>query len=250
MLRNTFVHIPGIGYQTERRLWEIGIKEWDDFLIRSEKIPLARGRRELASDYLEASKRHLERGNHRFFVNTLPKRELWRAYQEFKDSTAFLDIETTGLDLGRHEITLIGVYDGKGVRTFIRGKNLHSFPQEIRRFRSIVTYNGSRFDIPFIRSTFPRLLLHHIHIDIMYPLRRLGYRGGLKAIERMVGVNRSKETADLSGWDAVQFWKRYLRGDRNALELLEKYNREDTKNLETLSNLAYEKLRRECFPWG
>ena len=29
MLRNTFVHIQGIGAVTERKLWEAGIRDWD-----------------------------------------------------------------------------------------------------------------------------------------------------------------------------------------------------------------------------
>jgi len=31
MLRETFVHIPGVGYRTEERLWRSGIHTWDDF---------------------------------------------------------------------------------------------------------------------------------------------------------------------------------------------------------------------------
>lgn len=248
MLRSTFVHIPGIGYQTERRIWDEGIQTWDDFLTGRREIFLASRTREFVHSYVRESKKHLDDKNHHFFVDKIPRRELWRAYHDFKDSTAFLDIETTGLDYDRHEITLIGIYDGKEARTFTRGKNLHQFPQEIKKFKSIVTYNGARFDLPFIASTFPKLRFNQIHIDIMYPLRRLGYTGGLKAVEKSVGIDRSEETVGLSGWDAVVLWKRHLRGDENALDLLEKYNLEDIKNLETLSDLAYDELKRECFP--
>lgn len=31
MLKNTFLHIPGIGIKTERRFWDSGIYKWDDF---------------------------------------------------------------------------------------------------------------------------------------------------------------------------------------------------------------------------
>ncbi|UCD91898.1 MAG: ribonuclease H-like domain-containing protein [Methanobacteriota archaeon] len=248
MLRRTFVHIPGIGYQTEKRIWENGIQTWDEFLAERREIPLKGRTREFAQSYVRESKKHLDGENHHFFADKIPRRELWRAYHDFKERTAFLDIETTGLDYDRHEITLIGVYDGKEARTFTRGKNLHQFPKEIKKFKSIVTYNGARFDLPFILSTFPKLALNQIHIDIMYPLRRLGYSGGLKAIERQVGVSRSDETDGLSGWDAVVLWKKHLRGDRNALNLLEKYNLEDIVNLETLSDLVYDELKREYFP--
>ena len=32
MLRNTFVHLPGVGPQRERAFWEQGILDWDGFL--------------------------------------------------------------------------------------------------------------------------------------------------------------------------------------------------------------------------
>lgn len=247
MLRSTFVHIPGIGYQTERKIWDNGIRTWDDFLSGTTEVPLSGRTKEFTHSYVRESKKHLEKKNHHFFVDKIPRRELWRAYHDFKDSTAFLDIETTGLDFESHQITLIGIYDGKEAKTFVRGKNLHQFPQEIKKFRNIVTYNGARFDLPFILSTFPKLSLNHLHIDIMYPLRRLGYTGGLKAVEKEVGIARSEDTDGLTGWDAVVLWKRHLRGDKNALDLLERYNLEDIANLETLSDLAYERLRKECF---
>jgi hypothetical protein len=31
MLKNTFLHIPGIGIKTEQRFWETGIHNWNDF---------------------------------------------------------------------------------------------------------------------------------------------------------------------------------------------------------------------------
>lgn len=248
MLKNTFVHIPGIGYQTEQRLWDTGLRSWNDFLRRREDAPLGSRMKEFALSYVEESKKHLEQKNHHFFVDKVPRRELWRAYRDFKDSVAFLDIETTGLDWDRHDITMIGVFDGKESMTFTRGKNLSEFPREIGRFMSIVTYNGARFDIPFIKSAFPDLNLHQLHIDIMYPLRRLGYRGGLKVIEKEVGIDRSEDTEGLSGYDAVILWKKHMRGDENALAVLEEYNMEDTKNLKVLSDLAYRELKRKHLP--
>ena len=31
-LKNTFIHIPGIGIKTEERLWDSGILDWYDFI--------------------------------------------------------------------------------------------------------------------------------------------------------------------------------------------------------------------------
>jgi len=35
MLKNTFLHIPGIGSITERRFWESGVYSWEDFTPNS-----------------------------------------------------------------------------------------------------------------------------------------------------------------------------------------------------------------------
>ena len=204
--------------------------------------------KEFVLSYVEESEKHLKDKNRHYFVDKIPRRELWRAYHDFKDSVAFLDIETTGLSRVRHDVTMIGIFDGKKPRTFTRGRNLSKFPQEIRKYKSIVTYNGAGFDIPFVKSAFPDLRLHQLHIDIMYPLRRLGYRGGLKAIERKVGIDRSEETEGLSGFDAVILWDKHLKGDENALDTLEKYNMEHTANLKVLSEIVYKELKRELFP--
>ena len=166
MLKNTFVHIPGIGDLTERRLWDEGIISWDDFLDNEDSVPLQGRTKQFVRSYVKESKKHLDNKNHHYFVDKIPRKELWRAYKEFKDSVAFLDIETTGLSSERHVITMIGVYDGEESKVFTRGRNLSKFPSEINKFKSIVTFNGARFDIPFIQSAFPGLRLHQIHIDM------------------------------------------------------------------------------------
>ena len=43
MLRNTFVHLPGVGPKRERAFWEQGILDWDGFLANTEEGRL-RGR--------------------------------------------------------------------------------------------------------------------------------------------------------------------------------------------------------------
>ncbi len=47
----------------------------------------------------------------------------------------------------------------------------------------------------------------------------------------------------MNGYDAVLLWRRWLRGDSRALELLLQYNREDTVNLLPLAERIYKLLR-------
>ena len=97
MLTNTFIHIQSIGAITEQRLWESGIRDWDSF---SGDLPIAvsPGRRHFLLTGIEESKRHLANRNPVYFSNLLPSNQCWRLFPEYRDSTAYLDIETTGLD--------------------------------------------------------------------------------------------------------------------------------------------------------
>ena len=243
MLRQTFLHIAGIGYRTEERLWKSGIRTWEDAsAARLDRVVPSRLGRRLGGAVAE-SEDALRRGNYRFFADRLPSREHWRAWPEFRTRVAYLDIETTGLEIGWDALTVVGLYDGRRKRSFVRGENLGEFPEAVQQARLLVTFNGSRFDLPFLRRAFPRLRLDQLHVDLMGPLRRLGFRGGLKAIEGRLGIERTEETAGLRGSDAVRLWQAYEVGDEDALDILREYNLADVVNLEPLMGFAYDGLR-------
>ncbi|MCI4371730.1 MAG: ribonuclease H-like domain-containing protein [Thermoplasmata archaeon] len=250
MLRQTFVHIPGVGYRTEERLWRSGIRTWDDFPVAPRVRRLSGRLVRRIEDELGRSTEALRRRKHRYFARNLPSRDSWRAWRDFQEDVAYLDIETTGLSLGREAVTVVGLYDGTRKRSFIRGHNLGDLPAAVERAKLLVTFNGSRFDVPFLRKAFPRMRFDMIHLDLLHPLRRLGFEGGLKSIEAQVGILRSEETTGLGGFDAVRLWDAYESGDDDALELLLAYNMEDVVNLEPLAELAYEGLRTLCIDGG
>ncbi len=250
MLRETFVHIPGVGYRTEERLWRSGIRTWDDFSETSRPRRLSARVAHRIADEITRSDDALRRRRHRYFARNLPARDHWRAWPEFGDAIAYLDIETTGLSLGRDAVTVVGVYNGSTKRSYIQGDDLETLPAALENAKLLVTFNGSRFDVPFLRKAFPRMRLDQIHLDLVHPLRRLGFVGGLKAIESQVGILRSEETTGLGGFDAVRLWRGYERGDDDALDLLLEYNMEDVVNLEPLAELAYEGLRSLCLDGG
>ena len=250
MLRHTFLHIPGVGERTEARLWRAGVRSWDDVPIL---VPRARVPESLAGRIereILRSEDALRRGRHGYFAANLPPREHWRALREFGDSVAYLDIETTGLSFGRDAVTVVGVFDGRRERSFVKRENLVRLPAALEGAKALVTFNGSLFDVPFLRRAFPRMRLDQIHVDLRFALRRLGYRGGLKAIERRLGIERSEETEGLSGMDAVRLWRTHEGGDPAARELLLQYNMEDVVNLQTLADLAYTELRGRCLHEG
>lgn len=239
MLKNTFLHVPGVGPKTERKLWERRIFSWTEFLKNERKIPgLSSNGVDKIGEYLLDSMEAVKRNNVEFFAESLPRREWWRLYSEFRDKTIFLDIETTGLSRYYDEITLIGLFDGKNVKIFVEGQNLDDFLDEIKKYSMIVTFNGALFDLPFLTSKFESVKLPPVHVDLRFFLRRLGYKGGLKSIEKRFGIIRDKDVQSIDGFGATVLWNRYLRGNVDALRLLVEYNIADTTDLKTLMDKA------------
>src|SRR3989304_5161331 len=158
MLKNTFCHIPGIGHEKERKIWKSGVLTWNDYFSRAGSVSVPLPHRSIAK-YLKKSEEALLSEDASFFADCLPEKDLWRIYPEFFQRALFLDIETTGLTLGADHITIIGTYDGKQMKTFVKGKNLADFPNELSKYSIVVTYNGKCFDIPFIKRAFKKLEL-------------------------------------------------------------------------------------------
>ena len=152
---------------------------------------------------------------------------------------AYLDIETTGLSFRTSSITVIGLYliGGTGRRLVqLVGQDitLESLMAALDGVQTVFTYNGTRFDLPFIRSVLTVNLSSLCdHRDLMIDCWKNNLYGGLKAVERRLGIPR--HTEGITGKDAVRLWQRYERdGDAEALRLLLQYNKEDVINLSLL----------------
>jgi len=248
VLRATFLHLAGIGPATEAYLWRAGVRDWSELARRRAILGLrgpaeARLERELA-----ASERALADGDAAWFGHRLPDREHWRLHPSFRDRTAFLDIETTGLSPYAGIVTVVTVHGGGATRTFVAGDNLEELPAYLGRFPILVTFNGSRFDVPFLEACFPQFVPPPVHIDLRFVLYRLGHAGGLKRIEERLGIGDRTGVEGVSGLDAVRLWQEYRRGSAPALEKLVRYNRADTVNLEPLLALAETELERRLLP--
>lgn len=239
------MHIPGVGQAIENAIWENDIHSWQDFLDNHHKLSLGSNRKEHIHHHIKKSIQAFQEKNFDFF--DLPSNLHWRPYQELKEQCCFIDIETTGLDKQNDDITLIGLYDGQESQFFVKDKNLLEFSQEIKKYSMLVTFNGRCFDIPFIRSKFPQIKFNHFHADLRWLMKELGYTGGLKRIEKEIGITRDSDLDDVDGFEAVRLWYKYKRGDPEALSLLIKYNRADIENLKTMMDFAFKKLKRSKF---
>jgi len=84
----------------------------------------------------------------------------------------------------------------------------------------------------------------------MYPCKRIGLSGGLKPIEKEIGIERDRP--DLSGRTPSGSGASTNAATTTRSIPLVSYNREDTKNLRTLADTVTETLheddvrRRNC----
>ena len=243
MLECTFCHIPGVGGHTERALWQQGCRTWYDYLDSPGSYSTGGTSSAYFTKAVQKSADSLESGDFEFFSRALGTKESWRAWPSFRNRCVYLDIETDG-GMGGDAITMVGLYDGADFQCLVSGEDLDSFPDVISRYSMIVTFFGAGFDIPMLRKAFPDVPFDQIHLDLCYTLKRVGYRGGLKKIERQLGIARPGETDGLTGRDAIRLWNEYQSGRDSSLKLLVDYNREDVVNLELLAQIAYDKLQR------
>jgi hypothetical protein len=152
---------------------------------------------------------------------------------------AYLDIETTGLSPQHCDITVVGIYIYREDETrFIQllGEDItsESILDTLEGIDTLYTYNGSRFDLPFIYSRLGiNLAKLFKHCDLMYDCWRCNLYGGFKSVEIQLGIDR--KLIEIDGYEAVRLWWRYINSfDRDALNLLLEYNKEDVKNLKKL----------------
>ncbi len=240
MLRRSFVHLPGVGTKTERSLWEKGIVSWEVFLDERGRslCPFGQKKYDNLRDLIELCRERLDAADADYFARTMPPRLLWRLFADFRTSAAYVDIETTGLGSPGDHITTAAVYDGTRVFHYIHGENLDRLSPDLMRYKLLITYNGTCFDLPFIRNSFG-MPVDQAHIDLRYVLAGLGYRGGLKGCEKSLGLDRG-ELDGVDGYFAVLLWNEYRKKrSRKALETLLAYNIADVVNLENLMVQAF-----------
>jgi uncharacterized protein len=246
MLKNTFMHIPRVNRQTEVQIWNSDIYSWQDFLDKEDKLKMPPARKSTIADNAEKSIDALHKKNFDFF-STLPVNQHWRIYSELREKTCFLDIETTGLSKLYNDITLIGMHSSNGTKIFQNGDNLEKFQDELKKYQMIVTFNGKCFDLPFIRQKFPDVCINQYHADLRFVMADLGFRGGLKNIEKQRGIVRDDELDGVDGFEAVRLWHKFRKGDESSLLKLKKYLTADVENLKTLMDKAAVELKQKHF---
>ena len=236
MIRSTFRLAPGVGPWLEARLWEAGVRRWEDFPAPP-AIALSPRVDDRLRAAIAAAEAALAARDAEALAAMIPRAERWRLYAAFADDAAFLDVEADG-----DALTAIGVLDRRGPWILLAGRDLARFPEAARGWKLLVTYNGLAFDVPALRAAFPGWRPPRAHVDLKHLWGRLGHRGGLKLLEHETGVGRPPSLEGLDGRAAVRLWRAHLAGDPAALRTFAEYNLHDAVNLRPLMDMGYNRM--------
>jgi len=152
---------------------------------------------------------------------------------------AYLDIETTGFSRYDCDLTVIGIALERArkcrvVQLIENDLSKKRLLKALKDVDEVYSYNGSRFDLPFIETKLVVDLKQCFrHTDLMYDCWRQNLYGGLKVVERSLGIRR--RLTEVDGYVAVQLWYDYVNNNnKEALQTLLAYNEEDVVNLRAL----------------
>jgi len=236
-VENSFIGAEGVGPKTERSLWTGGVTHWDEF----EREAVGPTRAEGIAAFIERGREALADEDVEFFDAAFPASERWRYFRSFRERACAFDIETTGLDPDRAVVTTVTLHQGGETRTLVRGDDLtdESLAAAFADADLLVSFNGKRFDVPFLARHFD-VDLDRPHLDCMHVCRQAGLSGGLDGVEDALGIDR--ELPDVDGREAVRLWHAHEAGRDGALERLIAYNREDAENLLPVLDRTVERL--------
>jgi uncharacterized protein YprB with RNaseH-like and TPR domain len=241
VIKKSFLFLDRIAAKTESALWRQGITDWNKFL-QAETIQGMSPAIKLQHDQeIRVAKNKLFTEDYQYFIDRFPSVQHWRLYQHLADECAFLDIETNGY---YGSITVIGMYDGMNTHMMVKGFNLDRtvLQKVLSKYKMLVTFNGASFDLPCIKKYF-QVKIPHVHVDLRHVCARLGYVGGLKSIEKQMGISRGDDVDGVGGAEAVILWNKWQRTrEKKYLDKLVAYNEEDIENLKPIADQLIPKL--------
>jgi len=241
MIRNSFIFLEKVGKKKEQSIWRQGIKDWQDFL-KAEKIKgISQQKKYYYNRKIQESQQALLDEKAEYFTSIFPQVEMWRLYDYFKDEAGFLDIEVNS----KGKVILVGISNYYSTNIFIKGVNLEKpiLQKELSKFKIIITFNGSAFDLPKLKKQL-NINIKIPHIDLKPLCVNLNLKGGLKEVEKILNLKRPPH---LNG-NPITLWKAFhASGDREYLDLLIDYNKEDIENLKGIITVVYKKLSNKIY---
>ena len=264
----TFLFASGVGERVERALWTSGVGCQQDALTRGDDLASAEVISVAQAALLRRDLERVDGASFETLWDQVPSRHHWRLLEAFHGPIAALDFEcdhegqatvfsvaVTGqptevylpaplIALFRHEAPRLmpGRYcEGEGFST-LDGEAIRLLPWSreepvLDPNQLLLVFGGKRFDLGLLRQVRPDESEPRFVYDLLELSRRLRLRGGLKVVERSLGILRDDRIASLRGGDAIALWRRVSSGGDQAIWALAdliSYNRADAANLLTL----------------
>lgn len=193
-----------------------------------------------------------------FFLGKISNSDVYRRIIHDNSGGVFLDIETTGLKRDRDPVYLIGIMYPEAFDNDLRFKItlffaentseekdiltsfssfLNDYGRSSGRVLKFITFNGDRFDIPFLKTRYlinnipcPGVLTDTEHTDIYKMIKPFRKYFGLshlnqKSIEKLLMINREDK---YTGGELIDVYREYAStGDPGLLDMLITHNKDD-----------------------
>ncbi|MEM6406524.1 MAG: ribonuclease H-like domain-containing protein, partial [Pseudomonadota bacterium] len=248
MLKSTFQHLKGISKKREQEIWAKGILTWDIYKQKINEQLMSTDKNKVCHILTETEHAYKNK-DISFFKENLSSAEYYRIALEYPDDVIFLDIETTGLSLYYDKITIVGWSLGNRYGVYQSGGDPSLLRSDLSAAKVMVTFNGTMFDLKFLKKHFKSLALPAIHLDLRYFAKKVGLTGGQKAIETMLGLHRLSGIRNILGEAAPILWHKYRRGEKKALRRLIEYNHADVEGMKTILDESIIRfLKKEKIP--
>jgi uncharacterized protein len=239
MITNSFCFLERV--KDEFRIWQQGVKDWQNFLKVKKIVGISERKKLFYDRKIQEALVALDKDDLVYFKSKLPQVEMWRLYDKYREECCFLDIEADAYG----KITVVGISDFYNTRFFVRGVNLckRELLRELFKYKIVITFNGGAFDLPKLRKELD-VVFSGVHIDLKPLCVNLGLAGGLKEVERQLGVIRPSHCKG----NPIDLWRAFhASGDKEYLDLLLEYNGEDCENLKLVMDYAYKKLSDKLY---
>lgn len=211
-----FEHCPGIGPGRVRSLHQAGFHTWGDCIHRQHDLPLKGNLKQHFIEFLHQSQDHLNNDDLVWLITHFPQRHHWRILKRYFHKAVFFDIETTGLSSYDNIVTVAAALENNKLEIFTEGYNLADFLEYIDSRELVVSFNGKCFDIPFLERVFHIPGFTVPHIDLRWVAWHAGFKGGLKVIEREMGIIRPGHLLDVDGFEALNLYWQWHAGDEDS----------------------------------
>lgn len=165
---------------------------------------------------------------------------------------AVFDIESTGLSPDR-DIVISASFlddDGSGLRQYFTGDPKTEFliikkiAEEFKQLDAIITYNGKRFDIPFVQTRakkygieIPEILNIDVYLLLKsyWPVKKNMNSLSQKSVEYAMGLC-DERVDEISGEQCISLYNDYIAtGNTESIDKILLHNADDVKQLHRIS---------------